>query len=420
MDSIPKCFARFDRHVLPVRDPDVELAINPPPYEHDTGSDEATKGLVDPYLAEQLKIPEQQRHRGCDRVLAQDNVELPSNLHPYAHGAGFGIATEILGDPYLAAELEKSELQRYEECEQILAQHKWILNAASAKKITLCLENSPVLAAAARFKLGMHTLEWDIWLDQENPESLDKAVIKHGSILATLFGKYAFMRNYFVKSAPSVTEWVRIYKKTARELYSADVEIPPICLDIKSDWSTAQQIDSFIQALRREHNIEVRFVGSFLERQIAQVSEAPTILFCHAVRDLQQKVNSGGSVQTVMLNGADLEDPRNLATLRVIAKAKNLKIGIYVQEPEADTKAIQNLIHMVNNESELFSLGFALGNSRDGRAPYMIRGSGAGVQKLLMTNSILFKIRGIFLLLILIAAVSFPAHYLYKRAKTRV
>jgi|GEM_PF-4068066 hypothetical protein len=42
---------------------------------------------------------------------------------------------------------------------------------------------------------------------------------------------------------------------------------------------------------------------------------------------------------------------------------------------------------------KLFKLGFALGNSRNGRSARMIKGSGAGVQKILLTNSVLPKMQ---------------------------
>jgi len=317
---------------------------------------------------------------------------LPKDLHPYVHGAGFGIATEILADATLADLLRTLEPRRFEVCDQILNQENRVLNANSAKKITLAMENSPVVAALAQVKCGQVPLEWDIWLDPEEPWSLNKARIEHGSVFATLLGKFSFLRNYFLKSAPSVSSWVETYSQ-ARRSFSHIEKLPPLCLDIKSAWSTARDIDLFVQNLKETLQIDVCYVGSFSYRQIAEIKGAEKILFCHAVWDLKKNVESGHFPKSIMLNGADLEEETNLDELRKIAKEHQLKIGVYVQEPEAGTAAVQRLIEMVNKEPELFSLGFALGNSRDGRAARMIEGSGAGVQKTVLTNGVVTKMK---------------------------
>lgn len=327
----------------------------------------------------------------------EPSVMLREDLHPYTHGGGFGIATEILADSSLADVLRTLEPRRFEQCNHILNQHKRVLNAISAKKITLVMENSPVVAALAQVKFGPISLEWDLWLDPEEPQSQEKAIIEHGSVFATLFGKLPSTRSYFLKSAPSVSCWIKTYNQAI--LYFSALskrhieQMPPICLDIKSPWSTAIDINLFIQTLKQTFQIDVRYVGSFSYRQITAVIVPKKILFCHAVWDLKKKVESGNFPKSLMINGADLEMPSNLEALRKIAKEHQLEIGIYVQEPEAGTDAIQRLIEMVNAEPLLFNLGFALGNSRDGRAPRMIKGSGAGVQKLLLTNSALFKMK---------------------------
>jgi hypothetical protein len=242
---------------------------------------------------------------------------------------------------------------------------------------------------------GVTSIEWDVWLDPKEPESLEKAVIEHGSLFATLFGGIPFMRSYFLKSAPSVINWVSIYGEAISRFNALSgqqtKEMPSICLDIKSAWSTADHIDRFISTLKQTLQINVRYVGSFSHRQIVNVTKSQTILFCHAVWDLQKKVASGFFSKKLMINGADLEEGSNLEILRgIVADPRlELEIGIYVQEPEAGTEAVQRLIQMVNSEPELFKLGFALGNSKDGRSSRMIKGSGAGIQKILLTNGLL-------------------------------
>lgn len=325
----------------------------------------------------------------------ESSVMLRGSLHPYAHGGGFGIATEILADPSLADVLKTLEPHRFMQCDRILNKHKRVLNATCAKEIMLSMENSPVIAALAQIKLGVTPLEWDVWLDPEEPQSPKRAVVEHGSVFATLLGKFPFMRSYFLKSAPSVTEWVHIYKAAIFRFNALSnrkiKKMPSICLDIKSIWSTADDINYFIRTLKQTFQIDVCYVGSFSYRQIAQVTESKTILFCHAVWDLQRKVESGCFPKILMLNGADLLEKSNLETLREIVNKHQLEIGIYVQEPESETNAVQRLIQLVNSEPKLFKLGFALGNSKDGRSSGMIKGSGAGVQKVLLTNGVLPK-----------------------------
>jgi len=330
-------------------------------------------------------------------------LELPLNLlkgyHPYTHGGGFGIATEVFADSSLADVLQTLEPNRFEMCNHILDQHKRVLNAASARKITLAMENSPVIAALAQMKFGPIPLELDLWLDPQEPKSLEKAIVEHGSVAAMVFGRFSCMRSFFLKGAPSVSLWVDIYREALCRFSALDGDtiekIPPLCLDIKSPWSTACDINLFVESLKNDWHIDVCYVGSFSYRQIAEVSGPEKILFCHAVWDLKENVRSGYFPQALMLNGADLEEEANLDTLREIAAEHQLKIGIYVQEPEAETAAIQRLINMVNADPVLFKLGFALGNSCDGKASRMIKGSGAGAQKLLLTNSILIKIEQI-------------------------
>ncbi|MDP1608072.1 MAG: hypothetical protein Q8L98_02015 [Chlamydiales bacterium] len=332
-----------------------------------------------------------------DRHIQPESSVMLLDRHPYLHGGGFGIATEILADLSLADVFETLEPRRFIQCDRILNRHKRVLNATCAKEITLSMENSPVIAALAQIKLGVTSLEWDLWLDPKKPQSLKRAVVEHGSVFATLLGQFSFMRSYFLKSAPSVTEWLRIYKEAIfrfNALSNRKIEkMPSVCLDIKSIWSTADDINRFIRALKETFQINVCYVGSFSYQQIAQVTESKTILFCHAVWDLQQKVESGCFSKTLMLNGADLEERSHLEILREIVNKHELEIGIYVQEPEAGTEAVQRLIQMVNSEPKLFKLGFALGNSRDGRSSKMIKGSGAGVQKILLTNGILSKMQ---------------------------
>jgi len=343
------------------------------------------------------------------------SVMLRKDLHPYAHGGGFGVATELLADSFLAGVLEALDPRRFKECDRILNEQKRILNGISAKKITLVMENSPVVAALAQIKFGPIPLEWDLWLDPKKPHSLQKAVIEHGSITATLCGKFPCTRSYFLKSAPSVSSWIKTYREALYQFTLSKHTITKktsLCLDIKSPWSTANDINLFIHALKQTFGIDVCYIGSFYYRQIAAVHGPEKILFCHAVRDLKKKVESGSFPKTLMLNGADLEDDANLKSLRKVADKHQLTIGIYVQEPDAGTDAIQRLIKMVNAEPKLFRLGFALGNSPGGRAPRMINGSGAGVQKILLTNSPLFRIKEAVVPLALLAFSLLIVHWL--------
>lgn len=140
-------------------------------------------------------------------------MELDKDLHPYTHGGGFGIATEIIVNQDLAVVLKKLEPYRFEKCNKILDKHKRVLNAACAREITLLMENSPVIAALAQKKIGRIPIEWDIWLDPKEPQSLKKSLIEHGSITATLFGVYPFLRKYLLKDALSAEAWLDIYKK---------------------------------------------------------------------------------------------------------------------------------------------------------------------------------------------------------------
>ncbi len=325
-------------------------------------------------------------------------VVLDQSRHPYIHGGGFGIATEILADIELSSLLKTLEPQRFRKCDRILDTHQRVLNAACSEEITLCMENSAVIAAIAQFKLGITPIEWDVWLDPNEPQSVEKAVVEHGSVFAILLGKVPSMRSYFLKSAPSVTEWVDTYHKAIvscnclSKVDGRKIEVmPSICLDIKSVWSTAEDIDCFVRALKDRFQINVSFVGSFSYQQIAQVKESQIILFCHAVWDLKKSVQSGHFSKRLMLNGADLKKKSHLEELIKMIDNHELQVGIYVQEPQADTAAVQSLIRMVNSDPTRFKIGFALGNGRNGLSAKMIKGSGAGVQKILLTDSVLIR-----------------------------
>ena len=221
------------------------------------------------------------RHINPLETPLKDPDALKKNLHPYTHGGGFGIATEILADPFAATLLHELEPRRFKVCNEILENHDRKLNAASAKKIVLAMENSPVVAALAQIKFGPIPLEWDLWLDSKNPQSPEQAIVEHGSMRATLFSKFPFMR-CFSKASSSVSDWIDIYKKALErlkknhEIEKISIEKIPICLDIKSSWSTAHDINLFIQNIKKEFQINVRYVGSFSYQHLDKI-ENPDI-----------------------------------------------------------------------------------------------------------------------------------------------
>lgn len=395
-------------------------------------------------------------------------------VHPYAHGGGFGKATEIIASAFWGAMLQAFEPDRFAQCDSLLS-HKRVLNALTARKITLALENSAVVAAFTRMTQGPMTLEWDLWLDRNEPDSLEKAKIEHGNVFVTLF---PCTSQFFLRKAHTVITWLTAYLNSLDACGIHDKNLS-VCLDIKSPWSIARDINNFVRNLQDRFPIIVRYVGSFSYKQISTIEGPEKILFCHGVWDLkikmqdfQKKVESGEISQEeyptrIMLNGADLLHQSNLSTLRAIAKQlqssnreketiadqlcqlhesadlskcrnlltlrniadkihpdyrdaqkrkensfsqrceqtdlldqdhlselcaivnqHDLLMGIYVQEPAAETRAVQTLTELVNNRPNLFKLGFALGNSGDGRASKMIEGSGAGVQALILTKNV--------------------------------
>lgn len=343
-------------------------------------------------------------------------VALGAGKHTYAHGGGFGFAIEMLADPKWADVLGTQEPELYNKCRDLLKENKGVLDEETAAKVILLMENSPVLSAYARAALGDgFTPELDVWIDYEKPENAQAAKVVHGNLFVNLLLKISLIGPWIlnhsflvtdIANAPSLEEWYRKYRTALSQMGGGTDthKIAGICLDIKSPWSTAADVFVFATHVEALLDTKVKFVGSFDKLKLSALRGSITAVeFFHGIWDLEA-ASENGIFQCVMFNGADLLvrsgekekafviNEKSLARLRSIHDSfPESKIGIYVQETDLGSRACCLLNGLVEKEPDLFELGFALGGATDSRLPRMLKGRGAGIQQIMLSDGFYLK-----------------------------
>ncbi len=381
----------------------------------------------------------------------------PIKNQEYAHGVFMGAAGEMMKDPVWNGIFRTL----------MPGEHAKASAITDAKQLIAFMENNPVIAAygsaktlAAKGGQGEHEanpkkgqavpLEWDVWLDPIHPEEIGRAKIAHGN-KGTTVGQHlvkdlpvGFIRDD-IKSAPTASDWMNIFGRaialwrggggdgkskegaedqqkkleqvanvdnaeTAMQICAQFLQAPSgLILDVKSTYSSSQQINSFVHALKTKYNINVFGVGSFDYKQLQGVAEgAHGVHFYHSLDGLLHAAHESKGKETdpkcplpkgshVMFNGGSLlaekkehwyskasgfqVDQAAIQKLQAVKQQYNgdLHIALYVQETDVGSDAIDVLTKLVNKMGSLFDEGFAYGNLV-GKAESKTGGSGMGAQ----------------------------------------
>lgn len=368
----------------------------------------------------------------------------------YAHGAFMGAAGAFMKD------------RQWNDIFQSVWKDEWdrISKIEDPRECMLALENNPVLSAygecqstehagqkkaeADPKKAGVVPSEWDVWLDKEDPGNLSKVKIAHGNLGTTIMQSAPGMKDTTVgynradvKTAKNSAQWMEIFGK-AIAMYRGGAADPAaaekqpdgrheamqaalaattaeaamgiaidflrkengggLILDVKSTYSTAADINTFIDVLKGR-GVNVIGVGTFRHTQLDGIEEGVRqVKFFHAITGLANAGASGGLKHGdhVMFNAGSLVTKNsagwfgrgeqsytvNEAALQILSDLVaqfGLHVGLYVQEGDVDEKAVDTIMKLVNKFPHLFKDGFAYGNV-SGKAETETEGTGMGSQ----------------------------------------
>ena len=248
-------------------------------------------------------------------------------------------------------------------------------------------ENDPVVAAYGHW-LSDQTgravpIEWDVWLDKDQPADLTKATIAHGTLTQLALG--------ITPDGQAADSWMRLFglalqaadggagfsgpltaEGLAGQVGAELNEAGGVVLDIKSKDSSAEDVASFVSTLESS-GLQVAAVGSFTASQLLAVDAEKRLRFFFKVDELLDHEDYLSRGERVMINLGDLltseseVDWAKVATLAGVAGAWDLQVGGYVQETALSPEAHETLVVLVTARDDLFTLGYAYGNV-DGRA----------------------------------------------------
>ncbi|MCB9793632.1 MAG: S-layer homology domain-containing protein [Alphaproteobacteria bacterium] len=265
-------------------------------------------------------------------------------------------------------------------------------------------ENNPVVAAYGHVRSGGLSgsgdtlpIEWDVWLDRDSPQDLDSVVVEHGDPFETVTSR---VTTWSTPKGASATQWIQSFNDAIRMFQEGratttnglfdDQDFADVLrgggggglvLDVKSSWSTAEDVAAFVAALTARQ-IEVVSVGSFKAAQLLGVDPEKRLRFFFDVPDLLQHEATLSEGERVMINLGSLLDSEThvpdsgqIRDLRRIQQAWSLQLGGYTQESNLSPDAHDALVRMVVSEPALFTLGYAYGNV-DGQANESAVGTG--------------------------------------------
>ena len=349
-------------------------------------------------------------------------IVLPGRAAPlenrfYSHGGFMGLATELILDPNWRGVLRFSESGVYYRCSKILEKNginihsmpEEIVSPKCIEEIMLALENTATLSAFGCIRAAASEeykqedkpiIEWDIWIDGGGSNSIEGSRIIHGNRRSVVLGRIKGLGRHLLYTANEITnvhegrnpaQWKASFQKAiymfeknraaeeidleSKEYEQVDLKkyVSSFFLEIKSTYSTSEDVSDFVSTLRRELSLEITHIASFSQSQVSvDIDGVTPIYFRHGVWDLPKYKK--GNVKATMFNGSDLihideesggysinED--KLAALHSFRNEHpDCSLGFYVQETDINPLAADLLIKLANSETELFSLGFAYGN----------------------------------------------------------
>jgi|GEM_PF-1687426 len=394
-----------------------------------------------------------------DQLTTGDQAIIELDNQTYAHGAFMGAAGAFMSNSHWMAIFETLMPTVYARISAITD------NAA----LMTALENNPVIAAYGSAQVlsedgasearpsEQHKalpLEWDIFLDPDpaNVRDLNTVRIAHGGLGTTVGQGIAGDQDVSraradVANAPSGAGWMEIFGRAIRmhrgdaaserdpdqadnradalgsindgtsagEAIAACREFlgPPhgggLILDVKSTYSTPDDIANFVEAVQAE-GIAVIGVGTFKHGQLDELAARDStagihrVKFYHGLNGLENAADADPAelVQgdEVMFNAGSLltreregilsgeynysVDRDAYQRLAAIQAQYGLNIGLYVQETAVAPGAVEAITALVNAYAHVFTRGFAYGNV-SGHAETQTEGDGLGSQGMLNT-----------------------------------
>lgn len=359
------------------------------------------------------------------------------NRHRYLHGQAMGAALEMMfSDKWrtllnnLMPSIGAQALQIFQQYQRATTQAK---KGKASGDLMHVLQNNPVLAAygsVETFKAcGANPqleparcdkpgrVEWDVYLSPTNPTDLGQMKITHGSVTTAV--SQGILKSFAISytrpevvAAPTALQWMEVFGRAldankatpsasltadqAQRLAASYLASPSgLILDVKSTYSSSADLDALVADLRSRWRINVHAVATFHHPQIDGMRSTGLALvhFYHshygilngigALKNGDQVMFNGGSL--LALRGAEYRvDPTLLAEFAAVVRSKNIKVGIYTQEPAIGPAAVTGVINMVNASPDIFTEGYAYGHI-NGRAEKNSHGNGLGSAGPLLT-----------------------------------
>ena len=328
----------------------------------------------------------------------RDSIEtiIPKpRVQPYAHRTFMGLAGSMMRDPVWSAFLQSCMPELHAKC---------VASGVSIAHLMRLLEGNPVLAAYGLWRGEDKTLpmEWDLWLDPKHPTDLTLARVIHGNSTSTqLAGSPEALvpgvadaimdgtrADTDVHEGLTPLRWMALFQQAAL-CGNLPIACSAVYLDVKSSWSSAEDLAGFVHALQNQH-VETRGVLAFDFNQLAEPLQVPrAVHLTHSPAGLAMALLSIPHGAAAMFNGGALVDTRvseptinpiQLNLVRKLRQARDLRIGVYLQEDAVSPQALRVLIECLNRESDTFSDGIAYGGLAGVAEGLISDGSGTGCQ----------------------------------------
>ena len=316
----------------------------------------------------------------------------------YFHGSGMGELSNLLGDPEWAGIMKRVEPGKYD---QLLV----MLDNKGLEPTMAWMEGDPVLAAYTANKSSWQPgqtegglMEWDIWLDPDDPGDIRKATIAHGNDLETAASR---VTEQLIPDGPDPVTWMDDFNLAMElagvdvgyvddEACSADGQIDVesgylrnvgVVLEIKSATSTPEEVAMFYRNIV-DAGINVEAVASFDADQLTDVqaesgNDINAILFFHGPTELLKQfaeweaegVTTPPTGQVMFNLGGLLDRDGNLDTtlldqVREESELWDVAVGGYFQENDISAENRARLLNLVATDSA-FELGAADGYVAD-------------------------------------------------------
>ena len=257
-------------------------------------------------------------------------------------------------------------------------------------------------------------MEWDVWIDPKDAANLDSARIAHGQPRDIWASRgLEHIPGDVTKGSVSPGEWVTRFRtcliKAGRLAANAmadpqDAEVSPrasylkdvgVFLDVKSGWSTPEEIETFMEAITKQTGAKILGVGSFHPDQLEGLDGpegVDAITFFHGPKDFinawdfeeaaEEHTKIKRPIAMMNLAGCvtDLGEVEDELVSEVgrVAKENGIAVGGYFQEKDVSPEVEQALHQLVRDHQNVFSYGIADGTLPE--TPGLMDGQGWGGQ----------------------------------------